>query len=367
MRHRSTRSARSARKSLRVTVLRAVEEQSRSLAEWSRMRLFDARPPSDAETLAHLASACRLAFSAYSLAPEGPAREKVLADQFLLLAVRASHADPGAAVASSPAASREYPAGSSSHDVPAVTPVPVPALLSPPPQPHDVARCCVPADQPARPMMPLQMMQMMTPVPLVAIASPPAASVMPSPAEPRLHASMFQPHPFVSVAQQQFIQAERAAAIAQAAAMQQQQQQQSPQQSPQQPAPLSVAMSPQSVSAFVTPLSARPAQPPRSATETPPEEEYADSKSLEPETVAESSYECAAPPKQKRRKRAKNPAAFFCHICGTTETSEWRRGPDNCKSLCNACGLHYAKIVKKEQQMASKQGTFSVRDLLSDV
>jgi len=55
--------------------------------------------------------------------------------------------------------------------------------------------------------------------------------------------------------------------------------------------------------------------------------------------------------KKKRRKRAiANPTNLYCHACGTKDTPEWRRGPDGCKSLCNACGLHYAKIVKKEQE-----------------
>lgn len=28
-----------------------------------------------------------------------------------------------------------------------------------------------------------------------------------------------------------------------------------------------------------------------------------------------------------------------CHSCHTTETPEWRRGPDGARTLCNACGL----------------------------
>lgn len=28
-----------------------------------------------------------------------------------------------------------------------------------------------------------------------------------------------------------------------------------------------------------------------------------------------------------------------CHSCSTTETPEWRRGPDGARTLCNACGL----------------------------
>jgi Zn ribbon nucleic-acid-binding protein len=49
------------------------------------------------------------------------------------------------------------------------------------------------------------------------------------------------------------------------------------------------------------------------------------------------------PPKRKR--------TFIpprrCHSCNRAETSEWRRGPDGARTLCNACGLHYAKLTKK--------------------
>lgn len=48
-------------------------------------------------------------------------------------------------------------------------------------------------------------------------------------------------------------------------------------------------------------------------------------------------------------------AAMYCHACGTTETPEWRRGPDGNKSLCNACGLHYAKIVRCERERAERE------------
>ncbi|KAF2069438.1 hypothetical protein CYY_009241 [Polysphondylium violaceum] len=42
---------------------------------------------------------------------------------------------------------------------------------------------------------------------------------------------------------------------------------------------------------------------------------------------------------------------LFCTSCGTTQTPEWRKGPAGGKSLCNACGLHYAKLMKKEGQL----------------
>ena len=37
-----------------------------------------------------------------------------------------------------------------------------------------------------------------------------------------------------------------------------------------------------------------------------------------------------------------------CHRCGTSETPEWRRGPNGVRTLCNACGLFHAKLVKRK-------------------
>jgi hypothetical protein len=34
-----------------------------------------------------------------------------------------------------------------------------------------------------------------------------------------------------------------------------------------------------------------------------------------------------------------------CHSCSTTETPEWRRGPDGARTLCNACGLRKYNLV----------------------
>ena len=39
-------------------------------------------------------------------------------------------------------------------------------------------------------------------------------------------------------------------------------------------------------------------------------------------------------------------------MCGVTETPEWRRGPAGDHTLCNACGLHYAKSLKKQKKEA---------------
>ncbi|KAJ5930116.1 Zinc finger NHR/GATA-type [Penicillium verhagenii] len=48
---------------------------------------------------------------------------------------------------------------------------------------------------------------------------------------------------------------------------------------------------------------------------------------------------------KKRRGKAAPPGR--CHSCNRAETPEWRRGPDGARTLCNACGLHYAKLTRK--------------------
>lgn len=48
-----------------------------------------------------------------------------------------------------------------------------------------------------------------------------------------------------------------------------------------------------------------------------------------------------------------------CHSCNRAETPEWRRGPDGARTLCNACGLHYAKLTRKisSNKMAALSGS----------
>ncbi|KAL2861163.1 GATA-type sexual development transcription factor NsdD [Aspergillus lucknowensis] len=48
---------------------------------------------------------------------------------------------------------------------------------------------------------------------------------------------------------------------------------------------------------------------------------------------------------KKRRGKAAPPGR--CHSCNRAETPEWRRGPDGARTLCNACGLHYAKLTRR--------------------
>jgi hypothetical protein len=46
----------------------------------------------------------------------------------------------------------------------------------------------------------------------------------------------------------------------------------------------------------------------------------------------------------------------------------FRRGPDGYKSLCNACGIHFAKILKKEEkaQMEYQPKALKLCNLLND-
>ncbi|CDR37858.1 CYFA0S01e18382g1_1 [Cyberlindnera fabianii] len=41
------------------------------------------------------------------------------------------------------------------------------------------------------------------------------------------------------------------------------------------------------------------------------------------------------------------PSQHSCQQCGNEDTPEWRRGPYGSRSLCNACGLFYSKLLKK--------------------
>jgi len=59
----------------------------------------------------------------------------------------------------------------------------------------------------------------------------------------------------------------------------------------------------------------------------------------------------------KKRKSSVNAAKrnLVCQMCGVTKTPEWRRGPSGDHTLCNACGLQYAKTVKKQKKDTDPQ------------
>ncbi|GAA6061673.1 hypothetical protein JCM10212_000856 [Sporobolomyces blumeae] len=53
---------------------------------------------------------------------------------------------------------------------------------------------------------------------------------------------------------------------------------------------------------------------------------------------------------EKKKKARVDEGEFVCRDCGTVDSPEWRKGPDGPKSLCNACGLRYAKLVSKNKK-----------------
>ncbi|KAI0372989.1 GATA-domain-containing protein [Pilatotrama ljubarskyi] len=58
------------------------------------------------------------------------------------------------------------------------------------------------------------------------------------------------------------------------------------------------------------------------------------------------------------RKKAKRIAAeqHVCVTCGRTDSPEWRKGPQGPKTLCNACGLRWAKKARKNGEMEGDSG-----------
>ncbi|GAA5864226.1 hypothetical protein JCM8547_001299 [Rhodosporidiobolus lusitaniae] len=69
------------------------------------------------------------------------------------------------------------------------------------------------------------------------------------------------------------------------------------------------------------------------------------------------------PPKQRPDGPVYKPNQKACESCGTVNSPEWRKGPTGAKSLCNACGLRYARSVtrQKKQAEAAANGTLPTK------
>jgi hypothetical protein len=73
-----------------------------------------------------------------------------------------------------------------------------------------------------------------------------------------------------------------------------------------------------------------------------------DEKGDESECNSDGQQSSAKRQKRARRIKAKpEPGNLRCFHCGETDTPEWRRGPAGPKTLCNACGLQYAKYLRE--------------------
>ncbi|EPE09597.1 zinc finger white collar 2 protein wc-2 [Ophiostoma piceae UAMH 11346] len=54
-----------------------------------------------------------------------------------------------------------------------------------------------------------------------------------------------------------------------------------------------------------------------------------------------------------KKKKLRVADEYVCNDCGTLDSPEWRKGPGGPKTLCNACGLRWAKKEKKEKKKAA--------------
>lgn len=58
---------------------------------------------------------------------------------------------------------------------------------------------------------------------------------------------------------------------------------------------------------------------------------------------------------------------YLCHDCGRTDSPEWRKGPAGPKTLCNACGLRYAKKVKKNEETSMRASQSLAREAVKAI
>jgi len=64
-------------------------------------------------------------------------------------------------------------------------------------------------------------------------------------------------------------------------------------------------------------------------------------------------------PFHKRRPAHMDKNMLFCHFCGRKETPEWRKGPSGPATLCNACGLQWAKKIRAQRSSSSSSSSSS--------
>ena len=71
-------------------------------------------------------------------------------------------------------------------------------------------------------------------------------------------------------------------------------------------------------------------------------------------STSTSAPSASMPPKRVRKR--KDEADQSCLSCSATETPEWRKGPTGPRTLCNACGLLFAKQSRKRESDAQSRG-----------
>ncbi|KAK7693964.1 hypothetical protein QCA50_003539 [Cerrena zonata] len=59
---------------------------------------------------------------------------------------------------------------------------------------------------------------------------------------------------------------------------------------------------------------------------------------------------------KKKARKVYLPEQYVCMTCGRTDSPEWRKGPSGPKTLCNACGLRWAKREKEKRTALRASG-----------
>jgi hypothetical protein len=54
---------------------------------------------------------------------------------------------------------------------------------------------------------------------------------------------------------------------------------------------------------------------------------------------------------KKRREYHHSQTSGECQWCQCKKTAQWRKGPNGARSLCNRCGIEWAKQVKQESKL----------------
>jgi len=63
--------------------------------------------------------------------------------------------------------------------------------------------------------------------------------------------------------------------------------------------------------------------------------------------------------KKKKLRKVHTGEQYVCITCGRTDSPEWRKGPLGPKTLCNACGLRWAKQMRKSDDPATEESTLA--------
>lgn len=69
---------------------------------------------------------------------------------------------------------------------------------------------------------------------------------------------------------------------------------------------------------------------------------------------------------RKRRVTHVASTAGECIWCHTKKTAQWRKGPGGPRTLCNACGLEWAKLIRIEARQLDSSNAVAEENLIAN-